>query len=73
MAIGIATTGPCGSCEVCLQAKVKRHAVPKMTDERASMRGQQFFVDVGGPMKHSSLVRTTMSTFMLMAIPASRY
>ena len=26
----------------------------KKTDERASVRGQRFFVDVGGPMKHSS-------------------
>ncbi|CAN0260048.1 unnamed protein product, partial [Ascophyllum nodosum] len=42
-------------CETCFQAKAKRHAVPKRTDERASVRGQRFFVDVGGPMKHSSL------------------
>ena len=34
---------------------MKRHAVPKNTDERASVEGQRFFVDVGGPMKHSSL------------------
>ena len=72
MAMGMVTTGQCGSCEVCLQGKVKRHAVPKMTDERPSMRVQQFFVDVGGPMEHSSLVRTTMSIFLSMTIPASR-
>ena len=45
-AMGIATTDQWGSCEVCLKTKAKRHAVPKMTDERAS---------VGGPMTHSSL------------------
>ena len=44
-----------GACETCFQAKVKRHAVPKKTDERASVKGQRFFVDVGGPTKHSSL------------------
>ncbi|CAN0429329.1 unnamed protein product, partial [Ascophyllum nodosum] len=42
-------------CETCFQVKAKRHAVPKKTDERASVKGQRFFVDVGGPMKHSSL------------------
>lgn len=26
-----------------------------MTDERASMKGQQFFINVGGPTKHSNL------------------
>ena len=54
--MGIETTGQWGACEPCFQAKAKRHAVPKKTDERASVRGQRFFVDVGGPMKHSSLV-----------------
>ena len=53
--MGIETTGQWGACETCFQAKAKRHAVPKKTDERASVRGQRFFVDVGGPMKHSSL------------------
>ena len=43
-----------GACETCFQAKAKRHAVPKKTDERASVRGQRLFVDVGGPMKHLS-------------------
>ncbi|CAM9877737.1 unnamed protein product, partial [Ascophyllum nodosum] len=51
----IETTGQWGACETCFQVKAKRHAVPKKTDERASARGQRFFVDVGGPMKHSSL------------------
>ena len=36
--IGIETTGQWGACETCFQAKVKRHAVPKKTDERASVR-----------------------------------
>ena len=53
--MGIETTGQWGACEACFQAKAKRYAVPKKTDERASVRGQRFFVDVGGPMKHSSL------------------
>ena len=53
--IGIETTGQRGACETCFQAKAKRHAVPKKTDARASVRGHRFFVDVGGPMKHSSL------------------
>ena len=53
--MGIETTGQWGACEMCFQVKAKRHAVPKKTDERASVRGQRFFVDVGGPMKHSSL------------------
>ena len=55
--MGIETTGQWGwgACETCFQTKAKRHAVPKKTDERASVRGQRFFVDVGGPMKHSSL------------------
>ena len=53
--MGIETTGQWGACETCFQAKAKRHAVPKKTVERASVRGQRFFVDVGGPMKHSSL------------------
>ena len=53
--MGIETTGQWGACETCFQAKAKRHAVPKKTDEWASVRGQRFFVDVGGPMKHSCL------------------
>ncbi|CAN0307352.1 unnamed protein product [Ascophyllum nodosum] len=53
--MGIETTGQWGACETCFQVKAKRHAVPKKTDERASVRGQRFFVDVGRPMKHSSL------------------
>ena len=51
----IETTGQWGACETCFQAKAKRHAVTKKTDERASVKGQRFFVDEGGPMKHSSL------------------
>ncbi|CAM9397304.1 unnamed protein product, partial [Ascophyllum nodosum] len=53
--MGIETTGQWGACETCFQVKAKRHAVLKKTDERASVKGQRFFVDVGGPMKHSSL------------------
>ena len=53
--MGIETTGQWGACETCFQAKVKRHAVPKKTGERASVKGQRFFGDVVGPMKHSSL------------------
>ncbi|CAN0151932.1 unnamed protein product, partial [Ascophyllum nodosum] len=53
--MGIEATGQWGACEMCFQIKAKRHAVPKKTDERASVRGQRLFVDVGGPMKHSSL------------------
>ena len=55
--MGIETTGQWGVCETCFQAKAKRHAVPKKTDERASVKEQRFFVDVGGPIKHSSLGR----------------
>ena len=53
--MGIETPDQWGGCETCFQAKAMRHAVPKKTDERASAKGQRFFVDVGGPMKHSSL------------------
>ena len=37
--MGIETTGQWGACETCFQAKAKRHAVPKKTDERASVKG----------------------------------
>ena len=53
--MGIETTGQWRAYEACFQAKAKQHAVPKKTDGRASVKGQRFFVDVGGPMKHSSL------------------
>ena len=53
--MGIETTGQSGACETCFQGKTKRHAVPKKTDKRTSVKGRRFFVDVGGPMKHSSL------------------
>ena len=53
--MGIETTGQWGACETCFQVKAMRHAVLKKTDERASVKGQRFFVDVGVPMKHSSL------------------
>ena len=36
--MGIETTGQWGACETCFQAKAKRHAVSKKTDERASVR-----------------------------------
>ena len=36
--IEIETTGQWGACETCFQAKAKRHAVPKKTDERVSVR-----------------------------------
>ena len=35
---GIETTGQWGACETFVQAKAKRHAVPKKTDEGASVR-----------------------------------
>ena len=35
--------------------KAKGHAGPKKADERASVKGHEFFVDGGGPMKYSSL------------------
>ena len=35
--MGIETTGQWGACETCFQAKAKRHAVPKKTEERASV------------------------------------
>ena len=53
--VGIETTGQWGACETCFQAKAKRHIVLKKTDERASVKGHRLFVDVGGPMKHTSL------------------
>ena len=53
--MGIETTDQWGTCETCFKGKAKRHAVPKKTDERVSVKGQRFLVDVGGPMKHSSL------------------
>ena len=53
--MGIETKGQWGACETCFEAKAKLHAVPKKTDERASLKGQRFFVDVDGPMKSSSL------------------
>ena len=37
--MGIETTGQWGACETCFQAKAKRDAVSKMTDERASVKG----------------------------------
>ena len=52
--MGIETTGQWEACETCFQSKVKRHAVPKKTDERASKKEQQLFVDVGGLIKSSS-------------------
>ena len=36
--MGIETTGQWGACETCFQTKARRHAVPKKTDERASVR-----------------------------------
>ena len=36
--MGIETTGQWRACETCFQAKAKRHAVPKKTDERAGVR-----------------------------------
>ena len=53
--MGIETTGQWGARETSFQVKAKRDAVPKKTDERASVRGQRFFVDVAKPMKHLSL------------------
>ena len=45
--MGIETTGQWGACETFLQAKAKRHAVPEKTGERASVKGQRFFVWAG--------------------------
>ena len=53
--MGIATAGQWRTFETCFQVKAKRHAVPRKTDERASVKRPRFFVDVDGPMKHSSL------------------
>ena len=54
--MGIETTGQWGACETCFQVKAKRHAVPKKTDERASVRarkivGRQAVQSVDGPKK----------------------
>ena len=51
----IETTGQWEACETCFQAKAKRYGVSKKTDERASVKGQRVFTDVGGPIKHSGL------------------
>ena len=51
----IETTGQWEACETCFQAKAKQHGVSKKTDERASVKGQRVFIDMGGPMKHSGL------------------
>ena len=45
-AIEISTMGQWGSRKACLQVKVKQHTMPKMTDNRASVKGQRFFVNV---------------------------
>ena len=50
--MGIETTDQWRACEPCFQAKGKRHAVPKHTDKRASVKGHRFFVVVRGLMKH---------------------
>ena len=63
--MGIETTGQWRACETCFQAKAKRHTVPKKTDERASVKGQRFLVDVDGPMKHSSLGRNSYVVIFL--------
>ena len=52
----IETTGQWGACETCFQAKAKRHAVPKETDERASIRTRKIVESqavqwVDGPKK----------------------
>ena len=36
--MGIETMGQWGACETCFRAKAKRHAVPKKTDEQASVK-----------------------------------
>ena len=36
--MGIETTAQWGGCKTCFQAKAKRHAVPKKTDERSNVR-----------------------------------
>ena len=51
----IATTGQRVSSKAYLLVKAKRYTGPKVMNERASVKRQLFFVDVGGPMKHSSL------------------
>ena len=38
--MGIKTTGQWRACETCFQVKTKRHAVPKKTDQRASVKEQ---------------------------------
>lgn len=53
--IEIEKTSKWGAYEAYFQAKAKRHAESKMTDEKAIVKGQRFFVDVAGPMKNSSL------------------
>ena len=57
--VGIETTGQWGACETCFQAKAKRHAVPKKTDERASVRTRKIVERqavewVDGPKKTGS-------------------
>ena len=71
--MGIETTDQWGACETCFQAKAKRHAVPQKTDERASVRGQRFFVDVGGPIRPRVSGGTATSSFLWTTAPASRW
>ena len=57
--MGIETTGQWRACETCFQVKAKRHAVPKKTDERASVRTskiveRQAVQWVDGPRKTGS-------------------
>ena len=57
--MGNETTGQWGACETCFQVKAKRHAVPKKTVERASVRTRKIVERqavqwVDGPKKTGS-------------------
>lgn len=52
---GVVLTGEGGPCTAVSKTKAHRHAVPKVTGDRATEQGKGSFVDVPGGMHLSSL------------------
>ena len=48
-------TGTWGLCVQCLESRVRRYAVPKLTESCTNERAERFFIDITGPFHVTSL------------------
>lgn len=51
---GFKLSGTWSPCVLCFEARMRRHTVPKPTDNRANVGAGRLFIDIMGPFHNTS-------------------